>query len=608
MSSFTDPIHRILSLLGLDVRLRRNLVLTRQAERREQRLHPWRNAFRQDFRVVLDIGANTGQFASLVRELLPIARVYCFEPLPDIARELSRNYANDPLVTPVNIALGAENGRQRMYRSAFSPSSSLLDMGDRHCREWPESKVLTPLEVDVVRLDDWMISQGLRSDSSWLAKLDVQGAEDSVLEGGAETFREVGAVVIEVSFVELYEGQPLFNDIHNRMTSLGFAYRGNIEQHHGNASQEILFADALYVNKKPDSLQMKQPSLLVTGAAGLIGSEAVRHFSSLGWTVHGIDNNMRADFFGPDGDTTWNLRGLEGDFPSYQHHDLDIRDREAILRLFSELHFDHIIHAAAQPSHDLAASRPFDDFDVNAAGTLNLLEATRRYCPESAFCFISTNKVYGDAPNELPLVELDTRYDYARQEDREGIDEQLRIDQSKHSLFGVSKLAADIYVQEYGRYFGMKTMCLRGGCLTGGAHSGAELHGFLAYLVRSVIEGRKYRIFGYKGKQVRDNIHSKDVCLLLERFFERPVSGEVYNIGGGRANSVSMLEAISKIETLCEQELDWTYVEEPRSGDHICYITNLAKVQKDFPGWGVTISLDDILDEIVGAIRSRAES
>ena len=273
--------------------------------------------------------------------------------------------------------------------------------------------------------------------------------------------------------------------------------------------------------------------------------------------------------------------------------------------LFSRTRFDHIIHAAAQPSHDLAASRPFDDFDVNAVGTLNMLEATRLHCPNAAFCFLSTNKVYGDAPNELPLVELDTRYDYARSEHRNGIDERMRIDQSTHSLFGASKVAADVLVQEYGRYFGMKTMCLRGGCLTGGAHSAAELHGFLAYLARSVFEGRKYRVFGYKGKQVRDNIHSRDVCSLIERFFESPVSGEVYNIGGGRENSISMLEAIAKFEDLCERQLDWSYVDEPRSGDHICYITDLSKLKRDFRGWEITTSIDQVLSGIIVELRAR---
>jgi CDP-paratose 2-epimerase len=297
---------------------------------------------------------------------------------------------------------------------------------------------------------------------------------------------------------------------------------------------------------------------------------------------------------------------LQKDFPAYQHHHLDIRDRQAMLSLMADLPIDMVIHAAAQPSHDLAASRPFDDFDVNAVGTLNLLESTRRSRPDAAFCFLSTNKVYGDAPNELPLVELDTRWEYARPEDFDGIAENCRIDQSKHSLFGASKVAADVLVQEYGRYFGMKTLVMRGGCLTGSAHSAAELHGFLAYLARAVVEGRKYRVFGYKGKQVRDNISSKDVCRLIERFHDAPKSGAVYNVGGGRANSISMLEAINKLEAMCDRSLDWEYVPENRSGDHICYISNLSKVRADYPGWDITDSIDSVLQDIVRVLHQKA--
>jgi len=350
---------------------------------------------------------------------------------------------------------------------------------------------------------------------------------------------------------------------------------------------------------------MASPILLVTGSAGLIGSEAVRHFSALGWQVHGIDNNMRMDFFGPDGDTAWNLQRLQHDIPGYQHHVVDIRDRAAVLRVLEEIPADMIVHAAAQPSHDLAASRPFDDFDVNAGGTLNLLEASRRFRPEATFCFMSTNKVYGDAPNELPLVELDTRWEYARAEDFNGIAETCRIDQSKHSLFGASKVAADVLVQEYGRYFGMKTMCLRGGCLTGAAHSGAELHGFLAYLARCVVEGRPYRVFGYQGKQVRDNIDASDVCRLIERFHAEPRCGEVYNIGGGRENSISMLEAIARIEAIAECKLQWEYVPENRAGDHICYISDLSKLKAHFPGWDVEVRLDSIIESIVRVLDGR---
>lgn len=338
--------------------------------------------------------------------------------------------------------------------------------------------------------------------------------------------------------------------------------------------------------------------LLVTGSAGLIGSESVRYFTQMGWQVTGIDNNMRADFFGKDGDTTWNLQRLQVDCPEYQHFSLDIRDRPSILNLFSEQKFDLIIHAAAQPSHDLAASRPFDDFDVNAVGTLNLLESTRRACPEAVFCFLSTNKVYGDAPNELPLVELESRWDYANPQDYGGITETCRIDQSKHSLFGASKVAADVMVQEYGRYFGMKTACFRGGCLTGSAHSAAELHGFLAYVVRACAEGREYKIYGYKGKQVRDNIHASDVCALLHQFYLHPRCGEVYNLGGGRKNSISVLEAIALAEQLLNKPFRTTYIEKNREGDHICYISDLSKIHNHFPDWQITRSLDSIFQEM----------
>lgn len=353
---------------------------------------------------------------------------------------------------------------------------------------------------------------------------------------------------------------------------------------------------------------MASPVLLVTGSAGLIGSEAVRHFATLGWAVHGVDNNMRADFFGPDGDTNWNLKRLQQDLPGYQHQSIDIRDRAEVLRLLENVSPDMIVHAAAQPSHDLAARRPFDDFDVNAVGTLNLLEATRRHRPEAAFCFLSTNKVYGDAPNELPLVELETRWDYQLPENANGIAETCRVDQSKHSLFGASKLAADVMVQEYGRYFDMKTICLRGGCLTGSAHSAAELHGFLAYLARCVVDGRPYRVFGYKGKQVRDNIDATDVCRVIERFHAEPRCGEVYNIGGGRDNSVSMLEAIARLEAIVGRKLEWQYVPENRDGDHICYISDLSKLRSHFPDWDISVSIDDILENIVRVLYERKGS
>jgi len=338
--------------------------------------------------------------------------------------------------------------------------------------------------------------------------------------------------------------------------------------------------------------------LLVTGSSGLIGSECVTYFAEKGWSVYGIDNNMRKDFFGPDGDTEWNLKRLKNRVKNFKHFNLDIRDRASILKFIDELKPNFIIHCAAQPSHDLAASRPFDDFDVNAVGTLNILEATRRYCPDAVFCHMSTNKVYGDAPNKIPLKELETRWEYADSSYYNGINETMSIDNSLHSIFGASKVAADVMVQEYGRYFSMKTACYRGGCLTGPAHSAAELHGFLAYLIKCVKEKRKYKIFGYKGKQVRDNIHSFDVCRAFEEFYENPRCGEVYNLGGGRGNSVSILEAIKMAEDVTGKKLEYEYLEQNRKGDHICYISDLSKLKMHFPKWSITKSLQDIFREI----------
>jgi CDP-paratose 2-epimerase len=341
-----------------------------------------------------------------------------------------------------------------------------------------------------------------------------------------------------------------------------------------------------------------QRTALVTGSSGLIGSEVVATLDRLGWVVHGVDNNMRRDFFGVDGDTTANLSRLRAETRNFSHHPLDIRDRTEVSRLLAEVQPVLLVHCAAQPSHDLAARRAFDDFDVNAVGTLNLLEAARSSCPDSPFAFLSTNKVYGDAPNELALVELETRFDYADSERREGIDESCRIDATTHSLFGASKAAADILVQEYGRYFDMPTVCFRGGCLTGSNHASAELHGFLAYLARCVRERRPYRIYGYKGKQVRDNIHAQDVCAAILAFWESPRSGAVYNLGGGRPNSISVLEAIARFEELVGQKLEYEYVDEPRRGDHICYITDLRRFRGDYPGWDVRVSLDEILTDL----------
>ena len=346
-------------------------------------------------------------------------------------------------------------------------------------------------------------------------------------------------------------------------------------------------------------------NIIVTGSSGLIGSEVVRYFDDLGWTVHGVDNNMRADFFGPGGDTRWNQKRLETQSRFFRHHELDIRDRAGVLSLVETIVPDAIVHAAAQPSHDLAASRPFDDFDVNAVGTLNLLEAVRRLAPSAVFVYMSTNKVYGDAPNGLPLTELPSRWEYADAADHRGIREDMRIDQSKHSLFGASKVAADVMVQEYGRYFGISTCCLRGGCLTGPNHSGVELHGFLSYLVKVNLTGALYRIYGYKGKQVRDNIHSYDVARFIHHFIEKPRCGEVYNLGGGRANSCSILEAFDMVQRISGKSMTYEYVDKPREGDHICYISDLSKMREHYPAWDVTMTLPKVLEDICTAWTER---
>lgn len=347
---------------------------------------------------------------------------------------------------------------------------------------------------------------------------------------------------------------------------------------------------------------MTPGTALVTGSSGLIGSEMVTLLDREGWSVHGLDNNMRRDFFGPDGDTTANRERLVSS-TRFDHHELDVRDRDGIRRLVDGIRPSLIVHCAAQPSHDLAARRPFDDFEVNASGTLNLLEAARSTCPDAPFVFLSTNKVYGDTPNELELVELETRYDYADPAQREGIDESCRIDATTHSLFGVSKAAADLLVQEYGRYFGMPTVCLRGGCLTGSNHASAELHGFLAYLARCLLEGRTYTIYGYGGKQVRDNLHASDACAAALAFADEPRSGAVYNLGGGRGNSVSILEAIERLEDLTGTTLVVEYVDEPRRGDHVCYISDVRRLRADYPSWSVTVTLDEILRELVNPKR-----
>jgi CDP-paratose 2-epimerase len=346
-------------------------------------------------------------------------------------------------------------------------------------------------------------------------------------------------------------------------------------------------------------------TVLITGSSGLIGSEVSLFFSRQGCKIHGVDNNQRAVFFGPQGDTRWNQDRLAKTIPRYVHHELDIRDRQAVLDLVAAVKPDVLIHTAAQPSHDRAAAIPFDDFDTNAVGTLNFLEAARRACPESPFIHMSTNKVYGDRPNTLPLVEFETRWDYADPAYAEGIPENFSIDQSKHSLFGASKVAADVMVQEYGRYFGMPTCCLRGGCLTGPNHSGVELHGFLSYLVKCNLEGREYKVFGYKGKQVRDNIHSEDVARFMWEFAKAPRVAEIYNLGGGKANSCSILEAFQIAEKFSGRTQKFTYLDENRIGDHICYYSDLRKMRDHYPNWDISISLEETIRQIVEAWKTR---
>jgi len=338
---------------------------------------------------------------------------------------------------------------------------------------------------------------------------------------------------------------------------------------------------------------------LVTGSSGLIGSEVVRHFAAPGRRIVGLDNNLRASFFGPAADTRWNLALLREEIPGFEHIELDVRDRDGLLALFANLRPEVIVHCAAQPSHDLARERPFDDFDVNAGGTLNLLEATRRHAPESPFVFLSTNKVYGDAPNERPLVELETRFDFARPEDHRGISETCRIDTSKHSLFGVSKTAADLYVQEYGRTFSIPTVCFRCGCLTGPRHSGVELHGFLSHLVKTAVAGRSYTVFGHGGKQVRDQIHSRDVCTAIEAWLTNPSPAAVYNLGGGRASHASILECVAVIEDLLGRRIPLSFDDRPRDGDHVCYISDTGRFKHDHPQWSLSRTLPALIEELV---------
>ncbi len=342
---------------------------------------------------------------------------------------------------------------------------------------------------------------------------------------------------------------------------------------------------------------------LVTGSGGLIGSACARWLAEQGWEVVGVDNDMRAWFFGPGGATRPVVEDLKATVKSYRHVDLDIRDRQGVRDLMAEERPDFIIHGGAQPSHDKAAAIPYEDFDVNAVGTLNLLVAARDYCRESPFCFTSTNKVYGDRPNYLPLRELEKRFDYA--DGRDGIDESMSIDHCLHSLFGASKVAADVLCQEFGRYFGMPVGIFRGGCLTGPQHAAVELHGYLAYIVHCAVTGKPYTVYGYKGKQVRDQIHSTDVARLFLCFYERPRCGEVYNLGGGRANSLSILETIDALAGLGHR-LNWTYSDRARTGDHICYISDLTKLRAHYPEWRLEYPLPRILEEIAARHRALA--
>jgi CDP-paratose 2-epimerase len=353
---------------------------------------------------------------------------------------------------------------------------------------------------------------------------------------------------------------------------------------------------------------MKQKSILITGSSGLVGSEVCSYFSRKGYKIHGMDNNQRAVFFGPQGDTRWNQQRLEKEIIGFEHHELDIRDRAGVLELVKEIRPDVIIHTAAQPSHDRAAAIPFDDFDTNAVGTLNLLEAARQAAPEASFIHMSTNKVYGDAPNRIRLKELETRWDYDDANYVHGIPETFTIDQSKHSLFGASKVASDVMVQEYGRYFNMATCCLRGGCLTGPNHSGVELHGFLSYLVKCNLEDRKYFVYGYKGKQVRDNIHSYDIACFMEAFINTPRIGEVYNLGGGKDNTCSILEAFKITEEFSGKPQVYEYVEKNREGDHICYYSDLRKMRAHYPSWDITVSLKETIRQIVDSWKMRIGS
>ena len=349
--------------------------------------------------------------------------------------------------------------------------------------------------------------------------------------------------------------------------------------------------------------------LLVTGSAGLIGSEAIRFFAPFFDKVVGIDNNQREHFFGKDASVAWNIQALSEQHSNYIHESIDIRDITGLQHIYQTYasSIKLIIHAAAQPSHDWAIKEPFTDFSINATGTMNMLELSRKYCPEAVFIFTSTNKVYGDMPNYLPLKEEETRWELDSQHPffKAGINETMSIDQSKHSLFGASKLAADIMVQEYGKYFGMKTAVFRGGCLTGPNHSGTKLHGFLSYLAKCALTGETYTVYGYKGKQVRDNIHSYDLIQAFWYFYKNPKEGEVYNIGGGRFANCSIIEAINLCEKISGKKIKSIYSPDNRNGDHIWYITDASKFELHYPGWKRTHDLSTTIQEILDAVQSR---
>ena len=350
-------------------------------------------------------------------------------------------------------------------------------------------------------------------------------------------------------------------------------------------------------------------TIIVTGSLGLVGSEAVRFLTAMGLKVLGVDNDMRREFFGDEASTEWNRKVLEEECPGYKHFSWDIRSETDMDRLFAEYNRDIklIIHAAAQPSHDWARRAPLTDFTINANGTLNLLEKTRKYCPDAVFIYLSTNKVYGDRPNLLPLVEQETRWELVATHPffKHGIDESMSIDDSVHSLFGVSKAAADLLVQEYGRNFNIKTACFRGGCLTGSLHSGTELHGFLSYLMICVMRKKNYSVFGFKGKQVRDNIHSRDLVEALYFFYRNPGIGRVYNMGGGRFSNCSVLEAIALSEKITGNKMKWTYEEKNRLGDHIWWVSDCSRFQKDYPEWKCKVGVQQILEEIHEGLRCR---